>query len=157
MKAACKADSCYDMHNQYSSLYTPHVLRRNRQPNDPPDMFVVVEYGEHLGDKGDKIIGRLGQTDVVDNKNVADFGHEDIRYSKSEETHEFKIRENGYYEISLMDKMLFASQVFGYTIVNVSDVGKHKNVAVGDGKVSFEVYAGKLLPLSVSRREHERD
>ena len=136
IEAACEVTICMDV----------IVLKKG---DELPDLFVVVDYGEYDENGKHVRIGSMGKTEVIMNKKIAHYNREEIRYSKSEETHDFRVRENGYYNIQLFDKELILYEYVGHVIINVTDVGPHTNVKAGFGRLTFEIFAGTLVEPEV--------
>lgn len=118
----------------------------------PPDMFVVVNYGEWDDHGRHRTIGRLGQTEVIENEHIANHHRSVIRYSRIEETHDFKVRDNGYYNIQLFDKEPVLFEYIGHVMVNTTDVGLHSDVEVGHGRLTFEIFNKR-----VRQEKHEKE
>lgn len=111
-----------------------------KKSNRPPDMFIIVDYGEPDRHGKYKRLGKLGQADVVKNQHIADFDRTVISFRKHERSHHFLVRKNGVYHIQLYDKEPVLFEFVGGTFVNVTDTGLHSNVEAGIGNVTFEVF-----------------
>lgn len=111
-----------------------------KKSDQAPDMFVVVNYGEYDDHGRHRMIGKLGQTDIIENKYTADYQRHAIKYSRAEETHDFRVRTNGYFNIQLFDKELVLFEYLGHVVVNVTDVGLHEDIELGSGRITFEVF-----------------
>ena len=111
-----------------------------------PDLYVYVDYGEYdeygLGSR--HRLGFFGKTSQVKKNTYADFGNTTFRYSRSKQTHQYKVRSNGYYDIQLYDgdTSMYKPNFLGYTYVNVSDFGSQEKLLSGmtNTKVSFDVF-----------------
>ena len=129
-EAGCEVKRCMDLHKHSSREATP------------PDMYVQVDYGEYNGSGGKrKRLGMVGRTQVVVDAKRADFGGETLAYVRANATHKFRVRSIGYFRIRLRDREPHGHDKIGSTVVDLTDPGVYSKVPVGDGWVSFEVYA----------------
>ena len=127
-EAVCQAKECMDQ----------HTFRKAT----PPDMYVQVDYGEYEEESGrEKRIGRLGRTSVMENRAIADFGGEEVGYSRVNQSHHFSVRECGFFKISLRDRDPVGHDDIGSTVVDLTELGRYQEVPLGLGTLSFEVYA----------------
>lgn len=109
----------------------------------PPDMYVIVDYGEYDREGRMHEVGRLGQTEVVQNQHIADYKRQVLSHKKEKGMR--GIMSNGYYIIQIYDSDGEAEldDFIGKTIVNVTDLGLHSDVKADRGSVTFEVFANQ--------------
>ena len=118
-----------------------------------PDLFVYIDYGEYddLGLGSRHRVGFFGKTPQVRKASTADFGAATFRYVRSNGTHQYRIRTNGYFDVQLYDgdRSFLKPNFLGYTHVNVTDFGPQERLLTGMSAayVSFDVF-GALTPLA---------
>lgn len=111
-----------------------------------PDLFVYIDYGEFddLGLGSRHRVGFFGKTSQVKKANTADYGRATFKYNRSQKTHNYKVRSNGYYDIQLYDgdTSLYKPNFLGYTVVNVTDFGPGERLLSGmqAAYVAFEIF-----------------